>query len=630
MKPAIYLVMKRYAAVITGLLLVCQNSWTIVKYDEGAVYIRGLVLLQDKDNPKDYYYLPQYPRISAKEDGTLELLCLKYVGEKSEGNGGLFHALIEFTIPESLLQSVTKELQSISPGARIVGPVPLMQPKAGEGENIPPSFEIVSGILSNKEGKDAFTRSVITSGYAPLTPGSKAAVAALLNQQGATLLWNSFTGPTSDVSVTIHASYEAYVKGYNATVSAEMSTIYTHFSEMKDIQQGYTKTQIRNVVDNLQRSGGLKIDVFDRSAGLGIKTGDMESILNLVTTKLTEVMFDSKTGWSKDPERVDPSLGFDPRGRQGDKKGGVVNDIASGVCDIMGSLPVLGWFVPKKNKNPQYITDNQYVLKNVKDIRTNKFFLNLSKATTIKVPLHTSGNLGGLYTNTNADERYFRIVNMNDPDFQRRTVNFQVDGEFVDSFDDIINFVTVNFRKTYGNGENDVTDQLIFNSADLKSGRNLKEVSYPRLGKASSDWLSYEYQLVWSIKGQSGVIRYPADNKQWIKSNDPAVSLIPPLAKEYIEIDADRQSFSNDSIASANISFASVLAGEKKLVKGVLLRATDPGSVTKVALYHDPGTPVVYNVKWYSGKGEYTAPLSVLASNYLFLNPPDKGQFTPQ
>ena len=143
-----------------------------------------------------------------------------------------------------------------------------------------------------------------------------------------------------------------------------MNVIYSHFSQMTAKQEGYNKKQIRQVIDDLQKKGGLKVEVFDRSAGLGIKTSDMDGILSLITNKLTEIMFDTKTGWSKEPEMVDPNLGFDPRGRQGDKteSGQVISDIGDAMSDVMGSLPILGWFSPKreKNTNPQYITDNQY------------------------------------------------------------------------------------------------------------------------------------------------------------------------------------------------------------------------------------------------------------------------------
>ncbi|HSU27986.1 MAG TPA: hypothetical protein VLJ68_06375 [Chitinophagaceae bacterium] len=605
------------------LISTALSSRAQVKYDEGAAFIKGVTLLQDRANPKDYYYLPKYPRLAVNDKGELEFLCIKYTGDKAENSGGLFHALVDFKIPDSLFDDILKELRKVTPGARIAGPVPLMQPKKEDPEITMPSFDIVSGILSNKEGPGAMTRSVVTSGFAPLTPGSKAAVAALLSPQGATLLWNSFTGPTSDVSISIHGYYEAAVKAYNATVTAEMSVVYTHFSQIMNNQEGYSKNQIRNITDQMIKEGGIKVDVFDRSAGLGIKTNDMDGILSLVTNKLTEIMFDTKTGWSKEPERADPNLGFVDQLKQ--EKTGVVSDIADGLSDVMGSLPILGWFAPKryKNLNPQYRTDNQYILKDIKDIRSNKFYLNLSKSTTIKVPFHTAGNLGGLYSTLGTDPRYFRIVNMDDPAFQNREINFQVDGEFTDAFDDIINFVTVNFRKKYGNGQDDVTNQLIINGTDLKKGVNLKTIGYPRLGIQSSDWLNYEYQLLWSFKGKTKAVRYPADETQWIKSGDPGVSLVPPLVKEYIEIDGDRPQFITDEIASVDINFLSVQGGDKKVVKHVVLRAGDANSTTKINVYHDKNSPVVYQAKWYSKtKGVATAELAILNSNYLFLSTP--------
>src|SRR5438128_2693053 len=93
----------------------------------------------------------------------------------------------------------------------------------------------------------------------------------LVRQQAATLLWHSLTSPTSDVSVAIHSYYEAAVEGYNAKITADVSTVYQHFSSTTNVQQDYTKTQLRNAVDNLQRDGTLKIEVLDRTAGLGIK-----------------------------------------------------------------------------------------------------------------------------------------------------------------------------------------------------------------------------------------------------------------------------------------------------------------------------------------------------------------------
>ena len=207
--------------------------------------------------------------------------------------------------------------------------------------------QMVPAILANKE-KGEFTRSVVTSGKAPLMPGSKAVVAALLNEQGATLLWDSLNGSTSDVSVAIHAYYEAAVKAYNAKVTANVETVYNHFSRIANQQQDFTKRQLRNIVDDLQRTGDLKIDVLDRTAGLGIKADDMAGILQLVTDKLVELMFDHKSGWSADPQR----------------------ETAVEANQLMGRQD-RGWFARTflGAKDTKYYTDDQYVLKDRKDIR---------------------------------------------------------------------------------------------------------------------------------------------------------------------------------------------------------------------------------------------------------------------
>ena len=616
-------------------LLTRLNVIAQVKYDEGAVYVQGLTFLQSSRDSTEYFYLPQFPRLATRQDGTFEFLCLQYVSNKAENSGGLIHALIEFSIPDSILKLYEIELRKIVPGAKIGGTVPLMESKSQGDENITPGFEVVSAIFNDKGSKDAMTRSVVTSGYAPFTPGSKAAVAGLLNPAGSTLLWKSFTGPTSDVSVSVNGYYEAVVRAYNAVVTANMSVIYKHLSQMSSQQQAYTKEQIRRSVDQLSKTGVIKVDAFDRSASLGVSVADMDKILGVITTRLIETMFDGQAGWSKDPERVDPNLGFNPKGRQGEKSGasqvmgetlGAVGELAT---DVIGALPVVGWFSSKnkKNTNPQYVTDNQFVLKDLKNIRTNDFYMNLSKTTTIKVPFHTAGNLGGLYAKLGEDERYFRIVNMEDPSFERKAINFQVDMDFFEAFDDFINFVTVNFRKKYSNGQSDVTGQLIFKGSDLKSGINLKEISYPRLGIKTSDWLDYEYQLLWSFKGKSDPIRFPVTENQWIKSNSPAISLSPPLVKEYVELDADRKEFLNNNIASASVSFVSVQGGTAKVIRTVILRADDKSSSNKIALYHDTGTRVAYQATWYSNKGEVKTDVTYITSNYLFLLTPSPEKF---
>ncbi len=590
--------------ILAGVLLINGDLLAVVKYDEGRMMIDGIQLLQDNTNPLEYYYLPQYPKLATNKDGSFEFLCIKYVGENRESSGGLFHALIEYTLPDSLVKVIGIKLAQEKPGAVIVGPVPLMQ-AFSDGQEGVGSFQVVSAIMSREGGEDKFTRSVITSGHAPLTPGSKAVVASLLTPEGATLLWNSMQGATSDVSVSIHAYYEAAVKAYNAVVKAEMSTVYEHFSRVYGIQQEYTKRQLRRIVDDLKQNGTLNIDVYDRTSALGIKDNELDAVLSLVTDKLVEIMFNAETGWSKEPER---EVAVEPgqfKGRQNES---------------WFSRTFLG------SQDTKYYTDNQYVMKKREDIRTKTFYMNLSQSTTVKVPVYSSGNLGGLFSSL--DSRYFRIVDMNDPAFQIRDLHFQIDGDYVDSFQDIINFVSVNFRKQYGASHDDQTKQIIINYQDVKGGNTIRSINYPRLGFTSSDWLNYEYRISWSIKGENETLKIPEGQDKWLMTSEPAISLKPPFDKSIIEIDADRGLFRDAGVVTAVIDFATVLAGKARKYSSITLKSADAVSSASTSVYHDRGQEVVYRVTWYNKNGsQYRTELQILDSDYIYLVPPAEDKF---
>jgi len=589
------------------LFFISYEVKAIIKYDEGNLIINGIQLFQDREAPLDYYYLPQYPKLATRPDGTLEFIFIKYVGTGGPAtNGGLFHALIEFALTPDEIILLESELRKKVSGAKLRGPVP-MQEALKDGESGVASFRLISSILTNTKGEDSFTTNIVTSGHAPLLPGSRAAMAAHLNQQGATLLWESFQSGTSDVSIALEGFFEAAIKGYNAVIEAEMDILYQHFSEMQNVQGGFSREQTRSIVDSLVQSQKIKIDVFDRSSGLGIKTDDMQKIMDLITSQMLSLMFDVQNGWAKLPQQETPA------------DAEVKNRYSNG--GLAGFLFGAG--------SQAYVPDNQYILKERKDIRSFKFYLNLSKSTTIKVPVYTSGNLRGLYDLDHEQGRYFRIVNMDDPDFQRREIHFQVDGNFTEGFNEIINFVSVNFRKNYGpERQNETSDtSLIFSKKDLTQGKDLKSVHYPRLGLSSNEWLNYDYQISWSIKGLDKPLNYPQQKDEWIETNLPSIALTPTFGKRVIEIDADRDYFKETDIKSASIRFFVILGGKAMAQKSLTLRQDDAVNTNTLSLFYDEKEPIVYQVSWYAKSGEFQDELKVLDGAYLFLVPPEADKF---
>ncbi len=590
----------RGLAVTFALALVADAAAGVVKYDEGRRVVDGVQLLQDAQDPSLYWYLPTAPRVSLKPDGeTLEFLCVKYVGEGSDASGGIFHALVEFTLLPEEEAALRKAMEKELGGARLAGPVPLMQ-AVDDGEEGVGSFRIVSATLSDS-AEGGFTRSLVSSGRAPLTPGSKAAIAASLTQQGATLLFDTFQAPTSDVSVGITAYYEAQVRAYNAKVHAKMDVIYDHFSRVMAKQQGYTKRQLRDITDEMQKQGAITVEVADRSKGLSVDSSSMQAIVDLVTAKLTDLMFDAEMGWAKAPEHEQAVESGQLAGRQ--ERGGFAKFFAG-------------------TGDQEYITDNQYVIKKREDINRNEFTLNLSQSTTIRVPFDTAGNLGGFYAAHGEDPRYFRVVNMDDKTFQKRDVHFRLDGNYVDSFQDTVNFVSVNFRKVYEDGTREAeTASLVFTHDDVKNGVTMKTITYPRLGDGDASWLDYEYQVRWSVNDRP-TVPVPADESGWIRTADPAVSLAPPFQKRTIEIDADRELFAEAGIRTAVVEFATPIAGKAKIVRRATLKASDAEASTTVSIYHDRGKEVGWRVKWHSKKGATKTQAQGLDSDYLYLVPP--------
>ncbi len=585
------------------IVFICYFSTVqaVVKYDEGTIQIDGIQFLQDMDDPKKYYYIPQYPRLSRKEDGTLEILCMKYVGQGgAETNGGIFHALIEFSLPQKMIADLESKLKAkVGNSATIEGPVALQQAMK-DGENGLASFQVISSILTNTAGANPFTRTIITSGYAPFLPGSKAAIAARLSQEGATLLFKSLEGGTSDVSVTLSGYYEAAVKAYNAMITAENSVVYKHFSSIFNKQAGFRKDEIRKVTDELVRNQAIKVEVFDRSTALGINAKDMEGILSIVTEKLIEVMFNAEKGWAKDPERIAA--------------------VSQNQIPLRQERGAFAQFFAGTG-NQEYVSDDQYTLKNYKDIRSDKVMINLSKSTTIKVPIYTSGNLSILYDELKNENLYFRTVNLDDPDFQKRDVVFQVDGQFAETFNDVFNSVTVSFKKKYQDGGDEVTRDLVFDKKSIESGITVQHVMYPRMGIKSSDWLNYQYRISWSLKGQNVSIDEPIASDQWKVSKSPAIILSPPFNKRIIEIDADRLLFKEKNVISAAIRFLSMINGKPQYYKTLVLRNSDAVSTNKIALYADVGGSYAYQVTWNTKDKEIKDEVKILDTDYLILIP---------
>ena len=598
-----HLTPKRTLAIAAVLLLLPGLAAAVVNYEKGRITINNVVLLQDADDPSAYYYLPPYPTLARNKQGDFEFVCLKFVDPVGDTSGGLLHFLVTFELPPEEVEELQEKLEETMPNAKVMGPVPLFEKQStgNTKEPVEPAFKVVSAVL-NDTAEGGMTRSMVSSGHAPLTPGSRAPVAAILNQHGATLLWETLGGSTSDISVSISAYYEAKVEGFHGRIKADVSTVYNHYSAILNKQKGYKKRELRDITDEMIREAVIEVEIFDRAEGLGIDTTAMRRVADLVTDKLVDIIFDTENGLTKLPEREQAVEKGQIRQRQ--ERGAFVK-----------------WFAGEGN--PEYITDNQFVMKNREDIQQNTFLINLSATTTIKVPFHTSGNMGGLYYAYGDNEEMFRVVNLADPSFQKREIFYTVDRDYINSFKETINFVTVNFRKNHPDGPA-TTSEIQFTAEDIQEGLLRKSIPYPRLGQADSGWLDYQYRVSWSVYGRD-TVRVPSKEDEWLDASDAVINLMPPFEKTSIEIEADTVMFDTNNVVSGVVEVRYKLLGKDKSERRAVLRASDSEPINSFTIYHDEKAVPEMRITWYgkSGLGRKVEDWQPVDTTYLFLSPPE-------
>ena len=569
----------------------------VVMYDEGREFIDGVSLLRDKEDPKAFYYLPTSPSVSLDRDtGKPKMMLIKFVDPDGDTSGGLVHFLFSLDMPPDRLEKIAEELNEKVPGATIKGPV-ILRAEADE-EDKDASFKIISSTLTSQGGKDSFTSSLVSSGKAPVTPGSQAAVAARLTEQGATLLWESLTQPTSDISVSISASYEAALPSYRGKVNADLNTIYDHMFRVLNQQEGYSKTEIRKQFDELVREGVIEVDITDR-AGLEVDSSRLSSLMNLITEKLVDMLFDTTQGFSKLPEQES----IPDNVVEGRQKQGFLTELFAG------------------SGNQPYVTDDQFTLRERQDIKRAKFSLVFTQNTTIKVPFNSTGNIGGIYESWGDDSTLFRVVGLNDAAFEKREVFFEVDPSYYSAFKENINSVTVNFVKPYPTkpGQADFTSEIIFNNKDVEAATFSKSLTYPRLGLKGSDWHDYQYRILWSFRGGK-TVGIPSDKNKFESNNAPSISLAPPAELTTIEIDGDASTMNELNIRRAMVVFDYRLLGVQKS-KSVALLPQAKEILQSLSILHDKQSKIRYRVKWFSKTGTKADDWKDLDDTYLLLFP---------
>jgi len=474
--------------------------------------VRCLRSLGSSSGKQEYYYVPTNLHIAKTADGTPKFLFLKFTTEKREDKGGvqgaLMHFLTEFGLSAAQMNELNGKLQSVQKNAVCVGCVPV----TADGETS--TFQVTSATLTDQ----GLTKSLITSGKAPLMPGSQAACAARLTGNGAQLLAATFEKNTAitDVSLSYNLAYTTLVPGVDAYMRFYGEKLKREFDSVKVDYHNTHETTGRFLGFLWETSGEDTISYKEAQSQwqymldkgyvvCNIKQRVDNDLTNKITQSFMQMFLDAMTQKAQgSPEDI-------LKDRQGDKD-------------------------KDKNTDPQApaVSGNHYSMSKYKWISQTSITdrtWNFTAQVPITQTIQLTGNLKDWYNGVKDNPQCVAAVNLNDPFFSHRDVRFILDLDAKEMFDEAVNYVTVNVRKKRSSGR-DFEDHLTIDAKFLKENGVNYGMTYARGDDTNPD--AYQYQTQWSLRGGNV---YP-ENPKWETGSWEGVTLKPPVKPLSIDFEA--------------------------------------------------------------------------------------------
>ncbi len=509
-----------------------QNRLDIVLNDGTAVTLYGKAKTRSNAFTGEYYYLPVNLHLSSRPDGVPEFLFTKYTTEETSDvggvQGGLMHFLMEWGLSPAQLSELEarvkqKILALAEAGNRkysnikeptIMGAVEV----APEGEK---SFRIISATLN-----DDSSAKVVASGKAPVLPGGKAAVAGKLEKYSAQLLASTLekTSSIADVSIELAFKYEVLMPAVDGIITVDWSKVkevYESFSsqyskkESKDNTR-YSYAEVQSIYEKAIESKAVNIQIDKTTSGDESVDMIIENFMNVFISSLTDRDMDAPPA---------PAASSD----SGDKKPNT-----------------------KKGNSYKY---NAY--KAEKRIQRGREVYRLNYRISVPKYITLTGNLASWYDGVRDNPSCVSSVNLNDPFFQHRRINFILDLDAKEMFDEAINYVTIDVRKKRDSG-NDFSDRITIDKKFISEKGITGSLTYARGEDTNAD--VYQYRTQWSLRGGNV---YPQDSP-WIQGEWEGITLAPPVKPRTIEIESDLDELKDAKISRITAQVRYMQFGEEK------------------------------------------------------------------
>lgn len=462
---------------------------------------------------KNYFYLPTQIMLSKYPVSKVpDFLFLKYVTNEREDQGGvngaLMHFLMQTGFTQTQLSEVQAKLDARVSGAKVKGPVDLF------GAEDAQSFTITSAVV-NKEG--GMTKSLVTSGRAPLYQGGKVAVATNLNKYGAQLMAATFEKANSITDLSVNLLYKYYLKvtGLSGKITVDYEKMSKMIKEDK-VTAEYRRVESKNSVQESQSWNEFH-SLYNKMVENSVITQEINEgpVSNATSEKLTEMFFQLFMSKFTTPATDQPP----PPPSEKEKE-----------------------YLPGKNSAYGYYL-------NVKRIEQSlvkkKEVITINYTFSLPMELSITQNLKTFYNSAKDNKNCVASVLLDDNFYKHMDIRFQVGSDVLKMFDmNEVDLVTVDVLKKRNSG-NHFTSTISFTKDDIAKKGSVAGITYASGDDKNAEM--YQYRTQWSMKGG---IKFP-QNPQYVVGSMQASTLDLPITAHKIEFEADPEKLKELGISRA-------------------------------------------------------------------------------
>ena len=448
--------------------------------------IEGVTLFPDHADPLQFYFLPMQPHFTmvSGPNGTPipSMQLIKYKGDA--GTGGFFNFDVDLSLPKGLLDEIAGELRGAAKlsGTPRLAPVPLVDgscklvllgqespappdPKTGTAPGTAPGTPPgTTPAGTTPAGGPQFVLKIQGAAKPSLYGDNNATFSVELDANGVTVMEQAMQGTLSPVGIIYELDFLGLRPAFAVKVTADWNRVQHHLDESFSTSILFYSSQIDNVVDKLIEDRVIQIDVdtFVPEGEDDSIIQDRERAVNEVREMVKDTFFESS---------IAPPTNGQPDGW--DKATKVINDLST--LAVTGGASSLAAFGYRK----------------VDMTRIDQKSLNMSfnERTTIRRQVYPQGHLSGLFNFVRNGgvslDQFVVAVNLNDPYFQRRTVNVVSRANF-----DAESLAAVSVNLKYGD---------TMKTVELKSSTDSATVSWPSVltgSGAMQRQVGYSYDCV--------------------------------------------------------------------------------------------------------------------------------------